>query len=225
MSHSPKKKSRKSTKQRSRVRTNRSRRHSRVKRSRVKRSRVKRSRVKRYRVKRSRVKRSRVKRSRVKHSRGRKYRVGEGIGKLAKSPQYRAPYSGPLRHQDIWQALHRNDGETIYRLVMEKGLNPNESKYDDDTLVYYAASWGYDDALRGLASSGARMDQPCQRYGRTPLWNAAYMGKLDAVKFLHENCYCPLDTADNTEKTPLQIAEERNNEDVVEYIRNNIQNP
>ena len=159
-------------------------------------------------------------------SSGRKYRVGEGIGKLAKSPQYRPPYSGPLRHQDIWQALHRNDGETIYRLVMEKGLNPNDYQHDPDlTLVYYAASWGYDDALRGLVNSGARMDQPCQIYGRTPLWNAAYMGKLDAVKFLHENCYCRLDTADNTGKTPLQIAEERNNEDVVEYIRNNIQNP
>ena len=131
-----------------------------------------------------------------------------------------------MRHQDIWQALHRNDGETIYRLVKEKGLDPNESKYDDDyTLVYYAASWGYDNALRGLANSGARMDQPCQRFGRTPLWNAAYMGKLDAVKFLHENCDCPLDTPDNSGQTPLQIAENRDHIDVVEYIRNNIQNP
>ena len=221
MSHSPKKKSRKSTKQRPRVRTNPSRRHSRVKRSRVKRSRVKRSRVKH-----SRVKRSRVKRSRVKRFHRRKYRVGEVVGTPAKTPQYRPPYSGPLRHQDIWQALHRNDGQTIYRLVKEKGLNPNDYQHDPDyTLVYYAASWGYDDALRGLANSGARMDQPCQRYGRTPLWNAAYMGKLGAVKFLHENCGCPLDTPDISGQTPLQIAENRDHIDVVEYIRDKTQNP
>ena len=81
-----------------------------------------------------------------------------------------------MRHQDIWQALHRNDGETIYRLVKEKGLDPNESKYDDDyTLVYYAASWGYDDALRGLANSGAGWinhvkDLVVLHYGMLHIW-------------------------------------------------------
>ena len=138
------------------------------------------------------------------------------LSRPKKAPQYR-----PLRQDNIFEAVKKDDGETIARLVIENGHDPNERGLkgwsEGWTPAYVAALFGRLDALQALRKAGADLNATAV-FGAPLVYGAALNGHLDVVKYLHDTCGCDINVANNNGKTPVQVATEYGHLDVVKFL-------
>jgi ankyrin repeat protein len=124
-------------------------------------------------------------------------------------------FSHSLRAQsfeELLRAVEADDASTVSALL-SKGLDPNTTDAEGNTLLMLAARQGYADLVKVLIGWKA---SPVRRnpYGDTPLMAACLGGYLDAAKLLVA-AGAPVN---GPGWTPLHYAAYEGHADVVEYL-------
>src|SRR5262245_34783902 len=73
-------------------------------------------------------------------------------------------------HENVARAAKQNDSGTV-RLLVGKGVNPNQSDEESRSGLHYAAMSGNLRIIAILIKAGARLD-PKEKLGNTPLYMA-----------------------------------------------------
>jgi ankyrin repeat protein len=69
-------------------------------------------------------------------------------------------------------------------MLLDAGADANAVDEEGWSVVAYAASFGWSEAVHQLAKAGADVDRPDTTYGRTPLMKAAVHGRVSTVSAL-----------------------------------------
>jgi len=117
--------------------------------------------------------------------------------------------------QQVLQLARTGDAQTLARLL-EKGLPPNMSNHNGDTLLMLAAYHGHAEATEALLRAGADPDR-CNDNGQTPLAGAAFKGFEPIVELLLTHGAQP-GFAPPGGKTPVMFAAMFNRLDILKML-------
>jgi uncharacterized protein len=87
--------------------------------------------------------------------------------------------------EEVFKAARNNDPQAMTELL-DRGLDPNSTNREGDTLLMVAAMRGYSDLVQILLAHKAAVDRR-NRYGDTALLMASLEGHLEVAKLLVEH--------------------------------------
>ena len=90
------------------------------------------------------------------------------------------------------------------------------------TALHHACQHGRIEEVKYLiADNNLAIDSPCDNSGASPLHVAAANGRLDVVKLLVETStfLCKVDVRDSNGQTPLELARDKHEKEIVSYLR------
>ena len=130
---------------------------------------------------------------------------------------------------DVWgqtplhYACEDSQVNTVKFLVERCHCDPRAQDADGSTPLHLACEGGSVDIVRFLIVDH-HCDPACRgEKGRTPLHCACMCGKLDIVKFLVKECHCdPIRGKDDDGKTPLHLATEGRQDDMLLFLLSHI---
>ncbi len=125
--------------------------------------------------------------------------------------------------EQCWKYFREGDNKEEAERILEQVKEPqsmrDEDKYNNRTLLHWAALWGWLCIVIKLVQQYLCDPMCTNKYGGTPLHSACYNANLDVVQYLITECKCdPMCTA-NDGTTPLHSACENGKLDVVQYLR------
>jgi uncharacterized protein len=115
-------------------------------------------------------------------------------------------------HENVARAAKRNDSGTV-RLLVGKGVNPNQNDEESRSGLHYAAMSGNLRIIAILIKAGARLD-PKEKLGNTPLHLAVERDQAEAAQLLLD-AGAAVDPENKNGMTPLMMAASRGNVEVV----------
>ena len=108
----------------------------------------------------------------------------------------------------------------VMTYLISKGCDPLCGGKSGGTALHHACQHGRIEEVKYLiADNNLAIDKPCDNSGASPLHVAAVNGRLDVVKLLVETFLCNLDVRDSNGQTPLELAQEKNENEIVSYLR------
>lgn len=117
--------------------------------------------------------------------------------------------------QRVFQLARTGDAEMLERLLI-KGLPPNMSNHNGDTLLMLAAYHGHAEAAKALLEAGAEPDRFNDK-GQTPLAGAIFKGFQPIVELLLAHGAQP-GFAPTGAKTPVMFAAMFNRLDILKVL-------
>lgn len=101
--------------------------------------------------------------------------------------------------------------------MLDAGADPNERGTDGTGILPWAVGYGYTEVVRELVKAGTRIDDPLDRFGQTPLMQAARTGKTEIVRTLLE-LGAKIGAKDREGKTALDYAKEKGHAEIAEIL-------
>ncbi len=116
-----------------------------------------------------------------------------------------------------------NEDPVLISMLLKLGANPNIIMQNGETLLTAASIVGHENTVKVLLDAGASPDQKNNK-GFTPLFLAAEYGNTGTVKILldyNANPNLPIKDYKLNFYTPLMVATEHNNLEIVEFLIKN----
>ena len=116
----------------------------------------------------------------------------------------------------LQDACSANQLEAL-KVLLDAGADPNERGTDGTGILPWAVGYGYTEVVRELVKAGTRIDDPLDRFGQTPLMQAARTGKTEIVRTLLE-LGAKIGAKDREGKTALDYAKEKGHAEIAEIL-------
>lgn len=110
-----------------------------------------------------------------------------------------------------------NNQPEVLKVLIEAGADPNARTEDGTGVMFWAAGYGYTEVVRELVKAGARIEDPIDQFGTTPLMHAVRNGKAETVQALLD-LGAQVNAKDTSGKTALARAREEGNSEVIEIL-------
>jgi ankyrin repeat protein len=130
---------------------------------------------------------------------------------------------------NVWEAVAKNDVDGVSAYV-KSGKTVHLRDPTGMTPLHYAAQQGHAKVVEVLIAAGADADARTTGTNLTPLWLAAYRGKLDAVKALARAPGCKVNPKGQPERAGVvpsalkgavsaaRAARQEHHDDVADFI-------
>ena len=119
---------------------------------------------------------------------------------------------------ELIERAYEGELEAVRRLL-EAGVDVNGTNANGATALHRAAYRDHLEVARALVASGASLEMRDDNFGSTPLHAAAVSGAASVADFLAKSG-ADLHTKNKAGKTPMALAEEQANIDVIAVLRN-----
>ena len=107
----------------------------------------------------------------------------------------------------------------IMKYLIRNGCDPMRGGKSGGTALHHACQHGRVEEVKHLiAHNNLAIDSPCNNSGASPLHVAAANGRLDIVKLLVETFLCELNVQDSNKQTPLELAQEKGEDEIASYL-------
>ena len=124
---------------------------------------------------------------------------------------------GPISANLPLNVTSRVGSKKIVSLLLEKGMNVNLGDWGDcDTLLHWAAGFGYLETVKVLVENEANINAR-NIYGLTPLHYSARRGQLEVTKFLIEKG-ADINAKDKNSFTPLHWSAKKKCLEVTKFL-------
>ena len=108
----------------------------------------------------------------------------------------------------------------VMKYLISQGCDPMRGGKSGGTALHHACQHGRMEEVKYLiADNNLAIDSPCDNSGASPLHVAAVNGRLDVVKLLVETFLCQLNVRDSNGQTPLELAQDKHEKEIVSYLR------
>ncbi|MDD8014239.1 MAG: ankyrin repeat domain-containing protein [Acidobacteriota bacterium] len=125
-----------------------------------------------------------------------------------------------VKRENGWTALQdacsANQLEAL-KVLLDAGADPNERGTDGTGILLWAVGYGYTEVVRELVKAGTRIDDPIDRFGQTPLMQAARTGKTEIIRTVLE-LGAKINAKDREGKTALDYAKENGHAEIAEIL-------
>lgn len=118
---------------------------------------------------------------------------------------------------ELIERAYEGELEAVRRLL-EAGVDVNGTNANGATALHRAAYGHHLEVVQALVASGASLDMRDHNFGSTPLHAAAVSGATSVVNFLVKSG-ADLHSKNTAGKTPMALAEEQANIDVIAVLR------